>query len=163
LARGERPVIRSDGSPERDYLYIEDAVEAYLRVGQSLDRERLWGRAWNAGWGTPHSVLEVVERLIEVSGVDVEPDVRGEGVRAWGLEPRRGSVVCPAYTGGADVEQALREVSEAAGRLFEDYEIILVDDGSQDGTAKDAKALAARDGRIRVSCHGRNRGYGEAL
>jgi CDP-glucose 4,6-dehydratase len=79
LARGERPVIRSDGTPERDYLYVEDAVDVYLAVVASLDRPDLSGRAWNAGWGTPVSVLEVVRTLIEVSGVDVEPDIRGRG------------------------------------------------------------------------------------
>ena len=30
LVEGERPVIRSDGTPERDYIYAEDAVDAYL-------------------------------------------------------------------------------------------------------------------------------------
>ena len=38
LAAGERPVIRSDGTPERDYLYVEDAVDAYLAIAASLDR-----------------------------------------------------------------------------------------------------------------------------
>jgi CDP-glucose 4,6-dehydratase len=79
LARGERPVIRSDGTPERDYLYVEDAVDAYLAVAASLDRPKLSGRAWNAGCGRPVSVLDVVQALIAVSGVDVEPDIRGEG------------------------------------------------------------------------------------
>jgi CDP-glucose 4,6-dehydratase len=82
LARGDRPVIRSDGTPERDYLYVEDAVDAYLAVAASLDRPELRGRAWNAGWGTPVSVLEVVRTLIAASGVDVEPDIRGEGTPA---------------------------------------------------------------------------------
>ncbi len=79
LAKGERPVIRSDGSPERDYLYVEDAVEAYLAVAGSLDRPELRGRAWNAGWGEPLSVLDVVGRLARASGRDLEPDVRGAG------------------------------------------------------------------------------------
>ena len=82
LARGERPVIRSDGTPERDYLYVEDAVDAYLAVAASLDRLELAGRAWNAGWGRPVPVLEVVRTLIDVSGVDVEPDIRGAGTPA---------------------------------------------------------------------------------
>jgi CDP-glucose 4,6-dehydratase len=82
LARGRRPVIRSDGTPERDYLYVEDAVEAYLAVAASLDRPELSGRAWNAGWGTPVPVLDVVRMLIDVSGVDVEPDIRGVGTPA---------------------------------------------------------------------------------
>jgi CDP-glucose 4,6-dehydratase len=79
LARGERPVIRSDGTPERDYLYVADAVDAYLAVAASLDRPELSGRAWNAGWGRPVPVLEVVRTLIAVSGRSLEPDIRGEG------------------------------------------------------------------------------------
>jgi CDP-glucose 4,6-dehydratase len=79
LAHGDRPVIRSDGTPERDYIYVEDAVDAYLAVGQSLDHPELRGRAWNVGSGNPVSVLDLVERLIAISGSDREPDVRGEG------------------------------------------------------------------------------------
>ena len=79
LARGQRPVIRSDGTPERDYLYVEDAVEAYLAIGASLDDPAMRGRAWNAGRGKPIPVIDVVRTLISVSGVDVEPDVQGSG------------------------------------------------------------------------------------
>jgi CDP-glucose 4,6-dehydratase len=79
LADGGPPIIRSDGTPERDYLYAEDAVDAYLTVAASLNRPEMRGRAWNAGWGTPVTVLEVVRRLIEISGRDVEPEIRGAG------------------------------------------------------------------------------------
>jgi CDP-glucose 4,6-dehydratase len=80
LVRGERPVIRSDGSPERDYIYVEDAADAYLAVAASLSERANWGRAWNAGSGTPRCVLDVVQRLIAISGLDVEPIVEGSGV-----------------------------------------------------------------------------------
>jgi CDP-glucose 4,6-dehydratase len=73
-------VIRSDGTPERDYIYVDDAADAYLAVAGSLDDPAQRGRAWNAGSGEPLSVLEVVRRLIEVSGRDVEPDIQGTGV-----------------------------------------------------------------------------------
>lgn len=79
LVRGERPVVRSDGTPQRDFLHIADAVEAYLAVAASLARPELRGRAWNAGAGEPVAVIEVVERLIAASGREVEPDVRGSG------------------------------------------------------------------------------------
>ena len=36
--QGRPPVIRSDGTPERDYLYVEDAVEAYLAIWDLLER-----------------------------------------------------------------------------------------------------------------------------
>jgi CDP-glucose 4,6-dehydratase len=79
LARGEPPVIRSDGTSERDYVYIQDAVDAYLAVAASLERPELRGRAWNAGCEAPVSVEDVVRRLIEISGRDVEPEIRGHG------------------------------------------------------------------------------------
>jgi len=79
LLAGERPVIRSGGLMERDYLYAEDAVSAYLAVAGSLDRPELHGCAWNASIGSPVTVLEIVRRLAEIAGTGVEPDVRGEG------------------------------------------------------------------------------------
>jgi CDP-glucose 4,6-dehydratase len=79
LLAGERPVIRSNGLLERDFLYAEDAAAAYLAVADSLDRPELRGRAWNASIGRPVSVLEIVGRLIEIAGAEVEPDVRGRG------------------------------------------------------------------------------------
>ena len=80
LLAGERPAIRSNGTLERDFLYAEDAADAYLTVAASLDRPELWGRAWNASIGQPLAILELVRRLIEISGVAVEPDVQGSGV-----------------------------------------------------------------------------------
>ena len=79
LLDDKAPVIRSDGSPERDYMYVEDAVSAYLAIADSLDRRELWGRAWNAGTGKPVSVRELVSRLIAASGRQVEPEVQGSG------------------------------------------------------------------------------------
>jgi CDP-glucose 4,6-dehydratase len=78
LVRGERPVLRSDGTPERQLLYVEDAVAAYLAIAESLDEPDRVGRAWNAGAGEPVPVLDVVRRLIRASGRDVEPEIRGE-------------------------------------------------------------------------------------
>jgi CDP-glucose 4,6-dehydratase len=88
LLAGERPVIRSDGLAERDFLYIEDAVTAYLAVGASLEREELRGRAWNASIGEPVSVLEIVGRLTAIAGSALEPDVRGHGT-PYGELPRQ--------------------------------------------------------------------------
>jgi CDP-glucose 4,6-dehydratase len=79
LLAGERPVIRSGGLMERDFLYAEDAVGAYLAVADSLDHPGLHGRAWNASIGAPVTVLEVVRRLLEIAGAGGEPDIRGQG------------------------------------------------------------------------------------
>jgi CDP-glucose 4,6-dehydratase len=77
-----RPVIRSDGTPERDFLYVEDAVEAYLAICELLDDGRGAGHAFNAGPGEPRSVLDVVKRICELAGTGVTPDVRGRGTPA---------------------------------------------------------------------------------
>ncbi len=76
---GRRPIIRSDGSPERDFLYVEDAARAYLAIADALGEERAAGEAFNAGWGRPHSVREVVDLICELGPNDVDPDYRGGG------------------------------------------------------------------------------------
>jgi CDP-glucose 4,6-dehydratase len=76
---GRRPVIRSDGSPQRDFLYVEDVARAYVAIARALENGRACGEAFNAGWGQPNSVLEVVAMVCEIAGAEVEPDIRGEG------------------------------------------------------------------------------------
>jgi CDP-glucose 4,6-dehydratase len=76
---GRPPVIRSDGSPERDFLYVEDAAAAYLAVADALDSGNVAGDAFNAGWGRPHPVREVVELICELGPGAIEPDYRGTG------------------------------------------------------------------------------------
>jgi len=76
---GRSPQIRSDGTPERDFLYVEDAVEAYLAICALLDDGRGKGEAFNAGGDRPYSVLEVVEMTCRLAGTDVTAEVRGTG------------------------------------------------------------------------------------
>jgi CDP-glucose 4,6-dehydratase len=76
---GRAPVLRSDGSPERDFLYVEDAAAAYLAIADHLDSDAVRGEAFNAGGGRPHRVGDVVAKIAELSGTGVEPDVRGSG------------------------------------------------------------------------------------
>jgi CDP-glucose 4,6-dehydratase len=77
---GKAPVVRSDGSPERDFLYVEDAVDAYLAIFAALERGEGRGEAFNAGGGTPHRVRDVVGLICRLAGSDVEPEIRGAGV-----------------------------------------------------------------------------------
>ncbi|MEK6277323.1 MAG: NAD-dependent epimerase/dehydratase family protein [Actinomycetota bacterium] len=78
LLDGRRPVIRSDGTPERDFLYVEDASRAYLAIADALE-DAAAGEAFNAGGEKPHSVAEVLQLLAEVSRTELEPDIRGSG------------------------------------------------------------------------------------
>lgn len=78
VARGTAPVVRSDGSPERDYLYIDDAVRAYLLLGDHARDDGVRGEAFNVGNGRPVSVIELVRTALAVGGhAGIEPRVLG--------------------------------------------------------------------------------------
>ena len=80
LLDGRRPQIRSDGSPERDFLYVGDAVAAYLAIEHAVGAGGpAAGEAFNAGGGRPHSVAEVLETIAAVSGTGLEPEFHGIG------------------------------------------------------------------------------------
>lgn len=74
------PQIRSDGSPERDFLHVDDAVAAYLAIAESLDGGIAGGEAFNAGGERPHSVREVVDLIANLAGGGIQPEYLGEGV-----------------------------------------------------------------------------------
>lgn len=76
---GRPPVIRSDGSPERDFLHVDDAVAAYLAIAGALADGEAAGEAFNAGGERPHSVREVVELIVAAADVGIAPDFQGEG------------------------------------------------------------------------------------
>jgi CDP-glucose 4,6-dehydratase len=83
---GAPPVIRSDGSPQRDFLYVSDAVHAYLAVWAALSDQGACGQAFNAGSGEPHRVSDVVELVCRLAGSSVLPDVRGSSVPAGEID-----------------------------------------------------------------------------
>ena len=73
VLRGNAPVIRSDGTPRRDYVYVEDAVEAYLLLSQAVADGRLRGEAVNISYERPLSVTEVVTTILDEIGAGLEP------------------------------------------------------------------------------------------
>jgi CDP-glucose 4,6-dehydratase len=78
LLEGRAPVIRSDGSPERDFLHVDDAVSAYMAIAGALENGAA-GEAFNAGGERPHSVREVVELIAAVAASGIEPNFQGVG------------------------------------------------------------------------------------
>jgi len=73
------PVIRSDGSPERDFLHVDDAVAAYLAIEAALGQAEARGEAFNAGGERPHSVREVVDLIAAAAATGIEPEYLGSG------------------------------------------------------------------------------------
>jgi len=66
--RGEVFIIRSNGTPERDYMYVEDAVSAYLCLAEQMDRKEVKGQAFNFGTGQPISVLKLFSTIARLCG-----------------------------------------------------------------------------------------------
>jgi glycosyltransferase involved in cell wall biosynthesis len=73
------------------------------------------------------------------------------------------SAFFPAYNEEGNVGAMVERLGAVLPQVSDDYEIIVVDDGSQDRTAEIASGLAAADPRVRLVRHQQNRGYGGAL
>ena len=81
IIRGERPVIRSDGQFVRDYLYVEDAVGAYMLLAERLAADAsLRGMAFNFSNEIQLTVIDLVRRILGRMGSTLEPEIRGEAV-----------------------------------------------------------------------------------
>lgn len=130
VIEGRRPRIRSDGSPERDYLYIDDAVAAYLAI------ERLIGAAdpadpvvggpeptasaagprpfpvFNAGSGQPRSVRALIAALEEAIGQPIEPEYLGAGAPAGEIDRQwvdaSRLTAASGWRAAVDLEEGLR-------------------------------------------------------
>jgi CDP-glucose 4,6-dehydratase len=77
---GERPIVRSDGSPVRDYLHVDDAVNAYMLLAERLEAPNVAGEAFNFGGNSPISAIDLVRKILELSGAKhLEPDIQGKG------------------------------------------------------------------------------------
>lgn len=77
--RGEKPIIRSDGSFVRDYFYVEDAVHSYLTCAENMDRKDIAGQAFNFSDEKPLDVIAIAKMTLEACGrPDLELDIRGE-------------------------------------------------------------------------------------
>jgi CDP-glucose 4,6-dehydratase len=78
---GERPVIRSDGSPIRDYLHVQDAAAGMLLAANAVgERPAMRGRAYNLASRNRHSALAVVQRILRIMSSLLEPVVESRAV-----------------------------------------------------------------------------------
>lgn len=79
VLRGERPVIRSDGTLVRDYFFVEDGAAAYLLLAEKMASDpALRGEAFNFSNETQVSVRELVDKVLSAMGSRLAPEVRNE-------------------------------------------------------------------------------------
>lgn len=110
----ERPVLRSDGSFRRDYLYVADAVRGYLMLAEKLTEPEVRGLPFNLGSGCGVSALEVAQTIVSLSDhPELEPiildDVKHEIMDEF-LSPERAMKAVgwtPQYTLAGGLKEAM--------------------------------------------------------
>jgi len=75
VLEGKAPVIRSDGTPVREYFYVADAVDAYLTLAEQVERPEVKGQAFNFSSGERCTVREVVDLILSRMGSRLAPRV----------------------------------------------------------------------------------------
>jgi CDP-glucose 4,6-dehydratase len=73
---GKRPIIRSDGTYIRDYIYILDAVDAYMLLAEKMDNKSIHGEAFNFSNEIQMTVLEITKLILKLMGrTDLMPEI----------------------------------------------------------------------------------------
>jgi CDP-glucose 4,6-dehydratase len=117
---GRAPRLRTDGTPQRDFLYVEDAVTAYLAIADALDDPAAGarGEAFNAGGGRPVSVREVVATLERIVGTPLnavydaaEPGAADAGPSRQYVDTAKIERIC-GWRPSVDLEEGLRRTVE---------------------------------------------------
>jgi CDP-glucose 4,6-dehydratase len=79
VLRGQRPIIRSDGTFIRDYFYVEDGAAAYMLLAEKLaENPNLRGEAFNFSNEIQVTVLELTNKILEAMDSNLQPDIRNE-------------------------------------------------------------------------------------
>ena len=75
VLKNESPIIRSDGTPLREFIFVDDVVSAYLTLAENISRAK--GEAFNIGSDRPVQILELTNRIIDLAGSngDIEPTI----------------------------------------------------------------------------------------
>ena len=77
----ERPIVRSDGTMKRDYIYVKDIVNAYLMLAQAMRGGAHTGATFNFGVDAPITVLEMVSKIVSLSNhPDLQPIIQNVAI-----------------------------------------------------------------------------------
>ncbi len=118
----EAPVIRSDGTNVRDYLYAGDGAQAYLLLAEKLDHPEVLGGAFNFSYGIQLTVLEIVRLVLRLMHrEDLEPHILNQATneihKQWLSSEKARRILgwAPRYT----LEASLLETIHWYERFFE--------------------------------------------
>lgn len=79
VIRGQRPVIRSDGTFVRDYVYVEDGAAACILLAEKLaENTGLYGEAFNFSTESPMNVVDLVNLVLQRMNSDLVPQIMSQ-------------------------------------------------------------------------------------
>lgn len=124
MAAGKRSTLKVGNlEARRDFIHVDDAVEALKIVAA----EAVAGEVYNVGSGEPHSIRQVLDLLLEVSGVEARPEVDPGRFRPVDIpllsaatDKLRGLGWAPRRTLRQAVEEVWVEAAETVGTALED-------------------------------------------
>lgn len=113
--RGETPVIRSDGTYVRDYIYVKDVARAYMCLAECITSGEVQGQAFNFSNESPLTVLQFVrtiQRLMHCEHIDLQilDSAQGE-IRNQQLSAAKARRVL-GWSPEFDIEEGLSETIE---------------------------------------------------
>ncbi|OFW64211.1 MAG: sugar dehydratase [Actinobacteria bacterium RBG_19FT_COMBO_36_27] len=120
----EKVVIRSNGKFIRDYIYILDAVNAYLYLAEKMDEKNVIGEAFNFSNEIQLTVIELVNKILSIMDrKELKPiilnEVKGEIVHQYLSAAKAKEMLgwSPIY----GFEEGLRETIEWYKEFFKDF------------------------------------------
>ncbi|HII14822.1 MAG TPA: NAD-dependent epimerase/dehydratase family protein [Nanoarchaeota archaeon] len=120
VIHNESPIIRSDGTYIRDYIYIKDAVKAYKLLAEHVDKPHVKGNAFNFSYNNKLTVLEIVNAIIRLMDSGLKPKILNEAtgeIKHQYLSSAKARAVLgwePSYS----VEEGLKETIEWYREFF---------------------------------------------
>ncbi len=121
LLRNETPIIRSDGKFVRDYFFVKDAVEAFLTLGENISKPSVKGQAFNFGTEKHYTVVDVVDRIIKISGKKASPMVLNQAsneIRAQYLDCSRAKSLL-GWQSSTGIDAGLKETFKWYSDFFQ--------------------------------------------
>jgi CDP-glucose 4,6-dehydratase len=79
IINNEAPVIRSDGTFIRDYIYVEDAALAYILLAEKMDELNIHGEAFNFSNEVRLTVLDLVNMILKQMDSELKPIILNQG------------------------------------------------------------------------------------
>jgi CDP-glucose 4,6-dehydratase len=79
VINNEAPIIRSDGTFIRDYIYVEDAALAYILLAEKMEELNIYGEAFNFSNEVRLTVLDLVNMILKHMNSELKPIILNQG------------------------------------------------------------------------------------